>query len=182
MENIDLSLYQNKSYRPGNFFKRSLWYLIHSFFFDTKIPHSNLLKISLLRLFGAEIDKGVLIKPDVKIKYPWFLKIGKNVWIGEEVWLDNLAQIEIGNNVCISQGAYIGTGNHNYTKKSFDLMVSKVIIEDGVWVGAKSIVSPGITLSSHSVITMGSVVTKNTLPYTIYHGNPAKEIKKRFIN
>ena len=44
----------------------------------------------LLRLFGAKIGKGVVIKPCVNIKYPWKLRIGNYVWIGENVWIDNL--------------------------------------------------------------------------------------------
>ena len=73
------------------------------------------------------------------------------------------------------------TGNHNYKKQSFDLIVKPIIIEDGVWVGAKAVVCPGVTLRTHSVITAGSVVTKNTEPYTIYQGNLAVQVKKRII-
>ncbi len=134
-----------------------------------------------MRLFGAKIGHGVIIKPCVNIKYPWFLQIGNNVWIGENAWIDNLTNVQIGNNVCISQGAYIFTGNHNYKKQTFDLMIDPIIIEDSVWIGAKAIVCPGITLKSHSVITVGSVVTKDTEPYKIYRGNPAEAFRERII-
>jgi putative colanic acid biosynthesis acetyltransferase WcaF len=134
-----------------------------------------------LRLLGAKVGKGVVIKPDVNIKYPWFLEIGDNVWIGEGAWIDNLAYVRIGNNVCISQEAYILTGNHNYKKDTFDLIVNPIVIEDGVWVGAKAIVCPGVTLKTHSVITVGSVITKSTEPYTIYLGITAEPIRKRAI-
>lgn len=84
-------------------------------------------------------------------------------------------------NICISQGAYLLTGNHNYKKESFDLFIKPIVIEDGVWDSAKAIICPGIILKSHSVITVGSVVSKDTEPYTIYQGNPAVPIGKRVI-
>ena len=56
-----------------------------------------------MRLFGASVGKGVIINPRVNIKYPWKLVIGSNVWIGEKVWIDNLADVTIGDNVCLSQ-------------------------------------------------------------------------------
>jgi len=60
-------------------------------------------------------------------------------------------------------------------------MIDDIVIEDGVWVGAKSVVCAGVTLKSHSVITVGSVITKDTEEYTIYQGNPAKAIRIRVI-
>jgi len=98
------------------------------------------------------------------------------------VWIDNLAKVEIGDNVCISQGAYLLTGNHNYKEETFDLIVKEIIIEDGVWIGAKSIVCPGVRLKTHSILTVGSVLTSDAEEYTIYQGNPAKSIRKRIIN
>ena len=160
MQKIDLSKYNNDFYLPGNKIIRTVWYLINLVIFNCMIPYPNVLKTSLLRFFGARIGKKVIIKPHVNIKYPWFLEIGDNSWVGENVWLDNLCEIKIGNNVCISQGAYLFTGNHNYKKISFDLLTEPVIIEDGVWIGAKAVVCPGVILANHSIITVGSIVTK----------------------
>lgn len=181
MKQVDLSKFSNAWYKPGNIILRILWYITDMIFFSTSLPFPSFLKVTLLKFYGAKVGKGIKIKPNVKIKYPWFLEIGNNVWIGEYVWIDNLTDVKIGNNVCISQGAYILTGNHNYKKESFELMIKPVIIEDGVWIGAKVVVCPGVKLKSHSVISAGSVVTKDTEPYTIYQGNPAKEIRKRII-
>jgi len=139
------------------------------------------MKILLLKLFGASVGNGVVIKPNVNIKYPWFLRIGDYSWIGEDVWIDNLAKVEIGSHVCISQGAFLLCGNHDYTKPSFDLMVKPIIIEDGVWVGAKSVVCPGVTCFSHAILSVGSIATKNLEAYSIYQGNPAQKIKERRI-
>jgi putative colanic acid biosynthesis acetyltransferase WcaF len=109
------------------------------------------------------------------------LEIGDHSWIGESAWLDSLAPIIIGDNVCISQGAYICTGNHDWSDTSFCLSVKRVIVEEGAWIGAKAVVLPGITIASHSIITAGSVIARDTEPYMIYSGNPATKIRERKI-
>ena len=109
------------------------------------------------------------------------MKIGNNVWIGEGVWIDNLTQVSIGNNVCISQGAMLLCGNHDYKKKSFDLILGEIQLDEGVWIGAKAIVCPGVKCHTHSILTVGSIASQNLDGFTIYHGNPAKPVRKRVI-
>jgi putative colanic acid biosynthesis acetyltransferase WcaF len=132
-------------------------------------------------MFGAKIGTGVVIKPGVNIKYPWFLEMGDHCWIGEEVWIDNLALVSIGNNVCLSQGAYLFTGSHDYKKRSFDLITKPIVLEDGVWIGAKATVCPSVTCHSHSVLAVGSVATGDLEAYSIYQGNPAIKKRERVI-
>ena len=182
MNKVDLSKFNNDWYKPGkNKIIRGLWYLINAFFFISPLfPFSSAKKI-LLEIFGAKIGKGVVIKPSVNIKYPWRLKIGDYSWIGEKVWIDNLDDIEIGSNVSISQGALLLCGNHNFKKTTFDLMIGKIIIKDGTWIGAKTVVTGGVICHSHSILTVGSVASKNLDAYGIYKGNPAEFIKKREI-
>ncbi len=176
---VDLSTYNNGSYKPGNIVKRVLWYCINIAFFKTGAFPFSSIKVFLLKLFGASVGKGVIIKPFVNIKYPWFLTIGDFVWIGEEVWIDNLGKITIGSNVCISQGALLLSGSHDYSKTSFDLIVKQIIIEDGVWVCAKAIICGGVTCHSNSVITAGTVMSSNAIAGGIYRGNPGIHIKMR---
>ena len=178
---VSLKSFNNRWYKPGGFLKIYLWYIINNFLINTYLPLPYFLKISVLRFFGAKIGKKVYIKPKVNIKYPWLLQIGDNVWIGERVWIDNLAQVTIMSNVCISQGAMLLCGNHNFKKSSFDLIVGEIVLEDGCWVGAKSIVCPNVTLKSHSILTVGSVANKDLKPYAIYKGNPAVKINERVI-
>lgn len=178
----DFSQFNNSWYKPGkNLIIRTLWYLINLFIFNNAVFPISSIKVLLLRLFGAKVGKKVVIKPSVNIKYPWRLTIGNHVWIGENVWIDSLGDILIGNNCCISQGAMLLCGNHNYNKPTFDLMVGEIILEDGVWIGAKSIVCPGVRCQSHSVLSAGSVATSLLEPYGIYQGNPAVKIKERKI-
>jgi putative colanic acid biosynthesis acetyltransferase WcaF len=181
-QGMDLKRYDNSWYRPGPKWKTTLWLLVNAVFFNNSLAVFNGLKCSLLRLFGAKVGKRVVIKPSINIKYPWFLRIGNDVWIGEKVWIDNLGLITIGSNVCISQGAYLLTGNHNYKKPFFDLIIGTIVLEDGVWIGAKATVCPNVTCKTHSVLSVSSVATTDLEPYGIYQGLPAKKIKTRIIN
>jgi len=181
MKKTELDTFDNKGYKPGSVLKRSLWYVINLVFFNTPIPFPSFLKRTILRIFGAEIGKGVVIKPSIKIKYPWMLSVGHHSWIGEGVWIDSLGKVEIGANCCISQGAMLLCGNHNFSVSSFDLIVGDIRLEDGVWLGAKSIVTSGITCHTHSVLSVGSVTSKDLEAYSIYRGNPAEKTKSRTV-
>ncbi len=183
MNKTDLSTFNNEWYKPGkNAIVRTLWYFTNAFFFNNGLFPFSKIKTILLKIYGAKIGKGVVIKPSVNIKYPWRLTIGNNVWIGENVWIDNLDDVKIGNNISISQGALLLSGNHNFKKSTFDLMIGKIIIEDGVWIGAKTIVTGGVTCHSHSILTVNSVASKDLNAYGIYKGNPAIFIKERKIS
>lgn len=179
---VDFSKYNNDWHKlniRASRLKQILWYYINIIVFNSGwIPVSGL-KVKLLKLFGASVGKEIIIKPNVNIKYPWKLHLGDYCWIGENVWIDNLSHVYIGNNVCISQGAMLLTGNHDYTKEGFDLIVREITLEDGVWIGAQCVVCPGIVCASHSMLTVQSVATKNMNAYTIYQGNPAIAIKER---
>lgn len=151
------------------------------FFFKSGLFPVYGIKTFLLRAFGAKLGKDITIKPYVNIKYPWNLTIGDHVWIGENVWLDSLEMITIGPNTCISQGATILTGSHNYKRATFNLITGSVTLEDGVWIGAGAIVNQRIIIASHAVLTSGSVATKNLESYAVYQGNPAVKIRQRVI-
>ena len=175
----DLSKYNNDWYKPGNKFIRFLWFFVNVFFLQSKLCPFNNVKVFLLRIFGAKIGSNVIIKPGVNIKYPWKLKIGNHVWIGEKVWIDNLDDIIIGDNVCLSQGSMLLCGSHNYKSSTFDLLIGKIIIEDGVWIGSKSVVLQNVTCKNHSVLSVNSVASSNLDEYSIYRGNPAVRLKDR---
>jgi putative colanic acid biosynthesis acetyltransferase WcaF len=180
--NTDLSGYNNAWYNPGaSKLKRLFWYFTNLLFFQSGIFPLNGLKVILLRMFGARIGDGVIIKPTVNIKYPWKLRIGNYCWIGENVWIDNLAFVTLADNVCLSQGSMLLTGNHNYKKSTFDLMIGEIILENGVWIGTHAIVAPGVNCFSHAVLAINSVATRDLEAYFIYQGNPAEKVKEREI-
>ncbi|MBI1369345.1 MAG: colanic acid biosynthesis acetyltransferase WcaF [Planctomycetes bacterium] len=179
---VQLARYDNSNYDPGaGAVKRSIWFLVNALFIHTKLHPSSGLRVALLRLFGAKIGQGVVIKPGVNVKYPWRLVIGDHVWIGEDAWLDSIVTITVGSNCCISQGAYLCTGNHDWTDPAFGLRLASITLEDGVWVGAKALVGPGVIMRSHSIAAAGSVISKDTQAYGIYRGNPAEKVGERKI-
>lgn len=183
MKTTDLSSYSKHGYTPGrNVITRALWYIVNYTLLMSPFFPFNGIKRLILKIFGAKIGRGVVIKPRVNIKYPWLLAIGDNSWIGEEVWIDNLAQVTIGSNCCISQGALIETGSHNIKSTDFHLITAPITIEDGVWICAKSVVTAGTVCRSHSVLSAGSTASSEMQPYGIYKGNPATKIKEREIN
>jgi putative colanic acid biosynthesis acetyltransferase WcaF len=180
---VDLSRYDNRWYHPGrSLVMRTLWYFSNVLFLLNPLNPSSKLKIFLLRVFGARIGQGVVIKPGVNVKYPWNLAIGDHSWIGEGVWLDCLERIEIGNNVCISQGSYLCTGNHDWSDCAFKLVLKPIMVDDGSWIGAKAILLPGTKMRTHSIACAGSVLGQSTEAFTIYEGNPAKPKGFRTLN
>ncbi|QLQ65040.1 MULTISPECIES: WcaF family extracellular polysaccharide biosynthesis acetyltransferase [Providencia] len=177
---IKLSEY-NSSYKHGNIIKRLLWLFLSLIFFENSLPFPTKFKVIILKLFGSKISKNIVIKPNVKIKYPWNLEIGAYSWIGEYVWIDNLAHVKIGSNCCISQGAYLLTGNHDYKKSTFDLIIKNIEIKEGAWVGAKAIVCPGVTINKYAILSVGSVANADLTENYIYQGNPAILKKVRVL-
>lgn len=132
-----------------------------------------------MRMFGARIGRGVVIKPGVHVKYPWRLVIGNHTWLGERCWIDNFVEVTIGSNVCISQGAYLCTGNHDWTDPAMGLVVKPITIADGAWVAAFSRIAPGVSIGEGSVVTLGSVLLTDAEPGGIYSGNPATKVRER---
>lgn len=179
---VDKSKYDNSWYKPGPIWKRALWFFLSPIIFRNPLFPFYGIKVYILKAFGANIGNHCVIKPGVNIKYPWFLKVGDYVWIGENAWIDNLAMVTIEDNVTISQGALLLTGNHNYKSEAFDLMVGEIHLKEGSWVGAKAIVGPGVTLEKHAVLSLGSRTAKDLSESGIYEGVPAVFVKKRILS
>jgi len=113
------------------------------------------------------------------VKFPWRLRIGDHSWIGEDVWIDNLAPVTIGSHCCISQGVYICTGNHDWNRESFDLITLPVTIHDQAWLAAKSVVSPGVVIGEGAILSLGSVATSDLKEWRVYQGVPAVSVRSR---
>ena len=182
-ERVDLSRFSPGEFERGaGVVKEAFWLLVSLFLFKLCPFSLSALKCAVLRAFGAKIGRGVTIKPQVKITFPWKLTVGDHVWLGEECWLLNLEQIVIGSHVCISQRAFLCTGSHDYKRSTFDLITRKITLENGAWIGAGGWVGPGVTVGAHAVLTAGSVAGKNLEANGIYQGNPAVRIKERVIS
>ena len=171
---------------PPNFRGRSgitvqLWWIVQGTLFAMSPQFLYGWRRFLLRCFGAEIGKGVIIRPSAQITYPWKVKIGDFSWIGDDVVLYSLGDIIIGNNTVISQKSYICTGTHDYTKADFPILGKKIIIGDECWLATDVFVSPGVTINNGAVIGARSTVIKDLESNSVYVGSPVRFIKKRMI-
>jgi putative colanic acid biosynthesis acetyltransferase WcaF len=166
---VDLARYAEPVI-PGN---RSLawriaWHVASALLFQSALVLPSRTKAAVLRAFGARIGHRPVIKPRVTIKYPWFLELGDHVWLGEGVWIDNHTAVAIGSDVCISQGAYLFTGNHDWNDPVFRFFCKPIAIGDGAWVGAKAIVCPGSVLARMSIVGAGVVWRGASAPADVY--------------
>jgi putative colanic acid biosynthesis acetyltransferase WcaF len=177
-----LNLYKN----PENFRGKSviivqLWWLIQASLFKLSPQVMYGWRRFLLRCFGAEIGKGVIIRPSIQITYPWKVTIGDYSWIGDDVVLYSLGEIIIGKNTVISQKSYICTGTHDYSKIDFPILAKKIVIGDECWLATDVFVSPGVTINKGVVVGARSTVIKDLDSNSVYVGSPARFIKKRKI-
>jgi putative colanic acid biosynthesis acetyltransferase WcaF len=156
-----------------------LWWLVQSTLFAMSPQAMYGWRAWLLRLFGAKIGRGAVIRPSVKIPYPWKLTVGDHCHIGDEVHLYTYGEIEIGNCVVISQRSYICTGSHDYTSPTFDLLAEKIVIEAESWVAADVFVAPGVRIGRGAVVGARSSVFHDVPPGTVSMGTPAKVIGER---
>lgn len=177
---VDLSRSSRRGYQSGRSYAyRATWLLVEALVLLNPIVTPYGLKRWILRRFGARIGQRVIIKPNVHVKYPWRLEIGDNAWIGERCWIDNFVSVRIGANAVVSQGAYLCTGNHDWSDPGMGLVVKPITIEAGAWVGAFAKVAPGVTVGREAIVTLGSVLLKDAEPRGIYAGNPATKIRER---
>lgn len=155
---IDLSKFNNATFSRGApRWKEALWWVFRSLLFAPWFPVPSPLKVAVLRCFGASVGTGVVIRSRVNITFPWKLEIGDHVWIGDEVLILSLERVRIGSNVCISQRAFLCTGNHDFRKESFDLITQPIEIGDGCWIAACAFIGPGSKLLAGTMVKAGEV-------------------------
>ena len=175
---MDLSKFANDEFdRGASRPKEAAWLAIKWLFFQTTLPWPPSFRSTLLRLFGAQIGQGVVIRANVNISFPWHLHIGDHVWIGEDVMILSLAQVTIESHVCISQRTFLCTGSHDYRKETFDLITRPITLRQGSWIAAQAFIAPGVEVGQGSVVSAGSIVTSSVPDHTVVRGNPATKIK-----
>lgn len=169
-----LDLYDNSDFdRGAGRLKEALWVMCKCAFFLNPVPWPSFLRARLLRLFGAQIGHGIVIRSGVNITFPWRLSVGNHVWIGEEVFILNLAPVTLGSHICVSQRAFLCTGSHAWRRETFDLQTRPIVVEDRVWISAQAFIGPGIRIGSDSVICAGTVLMKTIPNNSMARGNPA---------
>lgn len=169
---------------PPNFRGRSgltvqLWWLVQATLFRGSPQIFYGFRRWLLRLFGARIGEGVIIRPSVRIPYPWKLRIGDHSWIGDDAVLYCFAEIIIGRDVVVSQKSYLCAGTHNYRKATFDIEAFPIVIEDEAWVAADVFVAPGVTIGKGAVVGSRSSVFTDIPAMMVCVGSPARAVHAR---
>jgi putative colanic acid biosynthesis acetyltransferase WcaF len=177
---VRLASFRNDWYSPGRSrLWQAVWFLLGCPVMKCGVIPFSGFRVSLLRVFGAQVGEGVIIKPGVRVKNPWRLSVGNDCWIGEDCWIDNIGDVIISDDVCVSQGAYLCTGNHDWSDTSFGLIVKPIRLERGSWVGARALIAPGVSLGQCAVAAAGSVVQKSVPAFEIHSGNPAAFVRRR---
>ena len=157
----------------------ALWILVEFLLVSNPLQLSSRIRRSVLRLFGARIGANVIMRPRLRVKFPWNLEVGDNCWIGEGVWIHNQGLVMIEDNAIVSQEAFVTTGSHDINE-SMDLVVKPIIIRQGAWVTTRCIVLQGVEIGQNAILTPGSVANKSMPPASIYGGNPADFVRERW--
>jgi putative colanic acid biosynthesis acetyltransferase WcaF len=163
--------------RPAWFVQ--IWWVVQSLFFHCSPQVFYGWRRFLLRLFGAKVGKGVLLRPSVTVTYPWKVTLGDWSWVGDHVTLYSLGEILIGENAVVSQHSYLCTGAHDYTRPTFDLYSKPIRVEPESWVAAHVFVGPGVTIGRGAVVGACSVVLKDVPAGMICAGNPLRVLRPR---
>ena len=176
---MDLSRYDNSDFdRGAPRWKEALWLMVRWAFFQTGLPWPSSLRVALLRRFGAVVGSGVVVRANVNVSFPWRLRVGDHVWIGEDVGILSLATVTIESNVCISQRAYLCTGSHDFRRADFRLVTRPITVRSGSWIAAAAFVAPGVEIGSGSLVSAGSVVLDDVPAGAVVRGNPAIVVKQ----
>jgi len=156
-----------------------MWWIVQGLFFRTSPQALYGWRRFLLRLFGARIGKGVLLRPSVEVTYPWKLSIGDFSWIGDRVTLYTLGEITIGKNSVVSQHCYLCAASHDYTRVTFDIYSSPIHVGDEVWLSTDVFIGPGVRVGDGAVVGARSVALNDVPPGMLCAGNPLRVVSPR---
>ena len=143
------------------------------------IPSQYLRKLILIYLFNMNLSTKAVLYSGFKIGKASKIEVGTHSVIGHNATLDGRNGIYIGKNVNISSEVMIWTKQHDFNDPHFKIVGDKVLIEDFVWISARVIILPGVTIGEGAIISAGAVITKNVEPFSIMAGVPAKKIGER---
>jgi len=180
---VDLRRYHQPGYDAGGGqLKMLVWWLVQAVCFPVSPHFAHGFRRWLLRLFGAQIGEGVLIRPTARFTYPWNVEIGDHSWIGDDAVLYSLVTIAIGEHCVVSQKSYLCAGSHDIGDPRFGLTTGKIVVENGAWVATDCFVGPGVTIGANAVVGARSSVFRSMPAEMVCMGTPCKPVRKRTIN
>lgn len=168
-----------KGFRGGHVIKVQLWWAVQATLFKLSPQIAYRWRAALLRLFGAHIGKGVIIRPSVTITYPWKLTLGDYSWVGDDAVLYTLGPISVGANSVISQKSYLCTGSHDYASAHFNITAAPIVIGEKCWLATDVFVAPGVSIGDGTVVGARSSVFTSLQANMICRGSPAVAIRQR---
>ena len=166
--------------RPAWFVQ--LWWLVQASFFRLSPQPAYAWRRFILRLFGATIGEGTLIRPTVTVTYPWKLHVGKNVWIGDSAILYTLSPISIGDNTVVSQLCHLCAADHDFTISSFPIRGKSITIGQQVWLASDVFVAPGISVGDYTVVGARSSIFRSLPDRMICFGTPCTPVRPRQLS
>lgn len=176
----DLSLFRlPPKFRGKSAWIVQLWWIVQVFLFQSSPQAFYQWRNFLLRCFGARIGKHVKIRPSASIVYPWRLTIGNYSWVGDEVVLYTLGEVNIGDHTVISQRSYLCAGSHDINDLAFRITNDPIQVGDQCWIASDVFVCPGVKIGSGTVVGARSTVTGSLGPGIIAYGTPATAVKIR---
>lgn len=156
-----------------------LWGLVEQLLVTNAFQISSRLRVAVLRRFGATIGDGVILRPGLRVKFPWKLTIGDRSWVGEDVWFHNQDELTIGHDAVVSQGTFVTTGSHAH-RRDMALITRPVVIEAGAWVTARCVVTGGVTIGRSALVGPGTTVQSDVPPNTIVGSGAPQVLGERF--
>lgn len=156
-----------------------IWWLVDASLFRWSPQFAYGFRRWLLRCFGAKVGAGVLVRPSAKITYPWKLVIGDRSWIGDDVVLYTLGEIEIGANSVVSQRSYLCAADHDCAQVDFPIRARKITVGAETWIAADVFVGPGVRIGDGAVIGARSVVFADMPAKMVCMGSPCRAVKSR---
>ena len=135
----------------------------------------------ILKQLLGQIGQNATIEP------PFYCSYGRNIHIGDHVYLNFLctildnAEVHVGNHVMIGPGVQIYTAAHPLqadTRNQGWEIAKPIVIEDNVWIGGGAILLPGVTIGRSAVVGAGAVVPRSVPANTVVAGNPARVIRE----
>jgi maltose O-acetyltransferase len=139
------------------------------------------LRTKAMRAVGFDVSKTTTIWAGANLRSKR-VKIGSNVFINVGFYHDGYDLLTIGDNVRIGPFVRAITATHeigpSHQRGTVDVLGKPILIENGAWIGAGSVILPGVKIAHGCVVATQAVVHESTAPDGLYAGNPARRVRE----